>query len=251
METDFEGYLLKDSVAKFEARLNDCLVKLPDGADRPKAGPLTKKYMSNRDHAVAGDAALRSVTNTSGVSHFLSPRLVGRLLPHEERYTIPLTDLPDGLSDLSVGLRKRSCIFNSETGETRLEVDWGTPMPSLWMCSDMGSDTWQHKLKYYYKFLVRGSEKHDPPHRTVRNRELALSQARGTFIKVEYGTVFSFVRGPWTCQGNLQLIKTAKIEYFGNFDENNVLFGLLYERISKAKISASSHASLALLNTNG
>jgi hypothetical protein len=100
----------------------------------------------------------------------------------------------------------------------------------------MGSDTWQHKLKLFYKYGVRGSEKHDPPHRTVRNREKALSKAKGTFVKNEYGIVFSYVRGPWSCESNLQLLRGGMKEMFKHFTWRMVLFDkYLYEPIVKSK----------------
>ena len=67
---------------------------LPADAPRPSMDPLTRQYMSNRDHACAQDMALRSITNTSGLQHFAARRLAGRLLADEVRFAIPFDDLP-------------------------------------------------------------------------------------------------------------------------------------------------------------
>jgi hypothetical protein len=217
METGFDGCLLPSEIEKMDNRMEVCAEKLPEDADRPRLGPLTKKYMSNREHCMAADAEIRSVTAATGYQHFVPASMTGALGPDEERYNTPLSDLPDDILDLSTGLKFRSSIHNTKTGETRLEVAWGPSMPSIWPCSDMGSDTWQHKLKLFYKYGIRGSEKHDPPHRTVRNREKALSKAKGTFVKNEFGIVFAYVRGPWNCESNLQLCRGGMKELFKHF----------------------------------
>ena len=232
-ETGFDGLLLPEGVEALEHRLEQLGEKLPAGSDRPKLGPLTRKYMANREHAVALDAALRSVTDTKGVVHFKST--VGPLTASEFRYDMPFDDLPPDVKANSIGMKKRSCIFNITTEEPRLEVEWGSNLPSMWACSDMGSDTWQHRLKYFYKYMIRGSEKCDPPHRHVRNRETAINRSGCAFVKVEFGVVFSFVRGPWKSEANLQLVQEGAKELFRNFDENVIVFNMVYERISRAR----------------
>ena len=236
METGFDGSLLPSCVLAMEGRSEACDERLAADADRPRVGPLTKKYISNREHCMAADAEIRSVTAASGYKHFAPESVTGPLGPDEERYEIALVDLPDEIRKESYGLKFRSAIHNKKTGDTRLEVDWESSMPSVWACSDMGSDTWQHKLKLMYKYAVRGSEKFDPPHRTVRNREKALSKCKGTFVKTEFGIVFSSVRGPWSCESNLQLLRGGTAEMFKHFTWKMPLFSkYLYYPIVRAK----------------
>ena len=45
----------------------------------------------------------------------------------------------------------------------------------------------RHKL--YHKYMIRGGERYDPPHRTVKARERALNGAKGGWIKAEFGIV--------------------------------------------------------------
>ena len=103
-------------------------------------------------------------------------------------------------------MKFRSAVINIKTGETRLEVDWGDSRPSLWKCVDCGGDQWGSNLKLFYKFGVRGSEKYDPPHRTVRNRERAISKSGGTFVKSEFSVTLGYLRAPWGSESNYQLI---------------------------------------------
>ena len=193
MQTTFNGTLTEEAVAKYGERCEDVMQEYGEHDARPKHGSLTIKYMANREHAVANDAALRSITPIGGIIHFQQEQFVGALPKGCERYVIDFKDLPDDVKKDSRGLKCRSCIIDPE-GKTWLEVPWGTVMPSYWRCSDMGSDTWPHALKYYYKYGIRGSEKFDEPHRHVRNRECAISRAGGNFIKAENGVAMGFTR---------------------------------------------------------
>ena len=83
---------------------------------------------------------------------------------------------------------------------------------------------------------IRGCEKYDPPHKTVRNRERAINKAQGAFVKTEFGISFSFIRGPWASQANYQLVGGGASELFANFDENLGLFkNFMYERICRSR----------------
>lgn len=234
MQTTFNGTLTEEAVAKYGERCEDVMQEYGEHDARPKHGSLTIKYMANREHAVANDAALRSITPIGGIIHFQQEQFVGALPKGCERYVIDFKDLPDDVKKDSRGLKGRSCIIDPE-GKTWLEVPWGTVMPSYWRCSDMGSDTWPHALKYYYKYGIRGSEKFDEPHRHVRNRECAISRAGGNFIKAENGVAMGFTRAPWGSEANLQLVKGGAKELFANFDETFVGFQLVYEGYCRKK----------------
>ena len=103
------------------------------------------------------------------------------------------------------------------------------------MCSDQGADAWHYKMKFFYRFNIRGTEMFDDPHRTIRNIALATSETGGSFIQSEFGTVFAFVRGPWKSESNLQLIRYAAKEMFASFDHNSRMFRLLYDRICHSR----------------
>jgi hypothetical protein len=109
-------------------------------------------------------------------------------------------------------------------------------MPSAWSAIDGGADQWQQKLKQYYKFKIRGSERYDPAHRTTRCRERTIIASQGSWIKAEFGVILSFVRGPWSSEANQQLIMNASEEIWKNFGPDMPLFkNFIYERIAKTK----------------
>ena len=111
----------------------------------------------------------------------------------------------------------RWAIHNKKTDDTFLEIPWGESLPSIWSAIDGGADQWQQKLKQYYKFKIRGSERYDPAHRTTRCRERTIIAAQGSWIKAAFGVILSFVRGPWSSDANQQLIMNAAQEIWKNF----------------------------------
>jgi hypothetical protein len=228
--------LTVQSKEQMEDRLEQVLQILPEGADRPRLGPLQKRYMSNRQHAVAFDSYLRSVTGVKGLIHFKAEGLAGRLSLDETRYFVAFNDLPDDIKLNSVGMVERSCVHNKLTNDTRLEVKWGEPLPSVWPVTDGGADQFPCRLKLFYKYNIRGCEKYDPPHRSVRVRERAIVAANGGWIKSEYGIVFGFVRAPWGSEANWQLTCGAAKEMFANYNHDFCLFrDFIYERLCRAR----------------
>ena len=130
-ETASDGDLTQEAIDKFDERVVKCMETVPEGADRPRLGTLATKYMANREHALASDQALRSVTPISGVAHFRADRLAGRLVPSEERCDIPYEELPADVQAVSKDCFKRSCFHVIVTCETFLEVAWGLRSPAF------------------------------------------------------------------------------------------------------------------------
>ena len=140
------------------------------------------------------------------------------------------------MQDVSDGMKFRYAIYDRATGETRLQVDWGTAKPSLWAVTDGGADTWHHRLKLYYKYGCRGSEKYDPPHRSVRVRDRTINAADAAWVKSEFGLIFKYVRGPWQSEANWQLIKGGANELFDNFDHTYPIFRFyIYQRVCELR----------------
>ena len=80
-----------------------------------------------------------------------------------------------------------------------------------------------------------GSERFGPPHRTVKNVKGAVSGAGGSFVSSEFNICFGFRSGPHGSHGNAELLKGAAREIFANFDENFILFEVLYERLTRSR----------------
>jgi hypothetical protein len=209
---------------------------LLESVEKKRLGGMGQQYLANREHALATDLVLQKITSSGGLKHFKTNPAVGRLTLDEVRFDVKLADLPQEIQEISEGFSHRSCVFNRATGLTRLEVNWGLPRPSFWPCSDMGSSGWQWKLKAFYRFGLRGGERFDPPHRTVRSREAALTEADGRFVKTEFSIVFSYLGGPWGSRGNLQMFRDAGKEMFRSFTWEFKLYrNCLYERLVRAR----------------
>ena len=178
-ETDADGRLTEEAKESIEKRLEEVMERLPIDSERPTKGTLQKKYLANRAHCIAADKAIQSVTATKGLQHFKVTSVAGVLAANEVQYDVLFEQLPDDVKADSVGMARRSCVLNTQTKETRLEVPWGSSMPSLWAVTDGGSDTWQHRLKLFYKYQLRGSEKYDSPHHPTRVRDRTVNAADG------------------------------------------------------------------------
>ena len=85
--TDVNGRLTDEAKEKFEQRSGVLFEKAPADGSRPKLGTLQAKYMASREHCLASDQALASVTAASGDVHFLVTKLPGVLGPDEEFLT--------------------------------------------------------------------------------------------------------------------------------------------------------------------
>ena len=150
--------LTVQSKEQMEDRLEQVLQVLLEGVDRPRLGPLQKRYMPNRQHAVAFDSYLRSATGVNGLIYSKAEDLAGRLSRDETRYFVAFND-PDDIKLNSVGMVERSCVHNKLTNDTRLEVKWGEPLPSVWPVTDGGADQFPCRLKLFYKYNIKGLRK--------------------------------------------------------------------------------------------
>ena len=128
---DVDGVFTDDAKASVEERMDQVQVESPKDAERPRMSPLTKQYLSNRDHCVAKDQALQSVTSCLGLGHFQADRVLGREWPNEHRFKVPFDELPLEVQDVSQGMDVRWVVLDLTTNDTFLEVDWGTSRPSL------------------------------------------------------------------------------------------------------------------------
>ena len=124
-EVDANGVFTDEAKASVEERMEQIQVELPKDAERPRMGPLTKQYLSNRDHCVAQDQALQSVTSCLGLVHFQADRVPGREGPNEHRFKVPFDELPPEVQEVSQGMDFRWAVLELTTNDTFSEVDWG------------------------------------------------------------------------------------------------------------------------------
>jgi hypothetical protein len=146
-------------------------------------GKFVQHCRANMEAAKVTDHALKGGTGAMGLAHFQSGHDL-QLKKHERRFTVTAEDLPPEITALMKGRELRSCIENTCTKDTRLEVEWTGDRQSLWLYADTGSVGWGKNHYTFYRWRVRGSEVLDILHRMVRNRICGFSfQLRMVFVE--------------------------------------------------------------------
>ena len=129
----------------YRGRLASFLDIKKRAANRAPVPKLLKTRLANKWGMSATDQLLRDGAG-SGVQDFVEPWPCKRLSPNEERYYVECSDLPAHIQGASIGRSRRACIFNSETGDSRLETLWGAAQRVLIEHSDEGSATFPGKM---------------------------------------------------------------------------------------------------------
>ena len=108
---------------------------------RPKRPPKLKDtYLANKYSMKALDNALQHGIGW-GLSSFVAARPVVALKRSEKRYYVAVDTLPENsaVRSASKGRKRRSCIWNTESKSSKLEVHWGAPRRTLVGFLDMGT----------------------------------------------------------------------------------------------------------------
>ena len=200
---------------------------------RPKRPPKLKDtYLANKYSMKALDNALQHGIGW-GLSSFVAARPVVALKRSEKRYYVAVDTLPENsaVRSASKGRKRRSCIWNTESKSSKLEVHWGAPRRTLVSFLDMGTVGWSSKYWLYLRQHVRGSWMLDPSHRRWDNVQLNFADSGLGFIKSEAVVVNNVCSGPWQTQGNFGKLKDAAEEFFENASATDPLFMHCYPMI--------------------
>ena len=223
------------SIQKFKTRVNGFFDISTSGvassSSSKTSGSLVKSREANKKVFLAIDNAMQACLGF-GFAAYLPTQRVGRLQSYEDRFFIPQTEMPDHLRFEFQQRTRRSCINDTRTNSTRLEVLWDSDTrPSLFRCTDQGSVGWPTNYYLYEKVGIRGSYQHDEPHRRHNNFTLAVKQSGLWWVTLEFNVVINFLKGPWGKSAHFSTVREAALEFFASFGHDNKLFSALYEWI--------------------
>ena len=223
------GVLDDCSLVAFRERVQSALHDT--GPIRKAAAPLRHKYQANTRQVQALDNALQQGAGIS-IATFVPAVHVGALKAGERRYFVDASTAPAHLTNENDDRTRRSCIIDTTSKATRLEVPWHSNRPALFSVVDQGAVGWPSKHWLYMKLQLRGGYSFDPPHRRSNNIMNAYKQVGVWAVQLEYSVVFNFLQGPWKRHANFQICRQAAMEYFSNFDHEDELFRLIYDWIA-------------------
>jgi hypothetical protein len=227
------GELEDDAAEQVSDRIERILAR-GGGNDGSKAS-LMSPYQSNLENLAAWDHALAGSTRGNGLAYWGTNK-VGffGLGPDEVRYFEPEAELPYDLVAAFPDRIRRSCIFNSRTDTTRLEVSWGGSRPSIWDHIDQGSKSWPARHVLFAKMGIRGGYFFDPLHKKMRIKEDAYNKSQLLPVKTGRAILNSYLHGPWDTYLNWTTIKGLLDEFFLTFGPDNALWLYIYPSFCQA-----------------
>jgi len=185
----------------------------------------------NADHLKALDHALRC--GTMGRLTMASFQAVGgprALQADEERYFVPVTELPRELGE-DLGVTRRACVKDNVTGNRFLVIQWQGERNILHEVMDQASIGNPARYWVYQTQRLRGWNWFDPHHRRWNNWKADVKRSGAKSVMLETSLVVSMKKGPWSGAANFWKLSQTARSYFENFDAKDKLFGLLYDDI--------------------
>jgi hypothetical protein len=184
-----------------------------------------KHHVQGLDHAMTAGCGL-------GLQDFIGAAPPTRALKaHEQRYFVPVSDLPTEVAEASLGRVRRACVYDENAESTRLEYELSQENRTLVSWLDMGAIGWPSKYFLYMEAGVRGWFFPDHAHRRWDSFHNSLGVAGIAFVKNEAGLVASLGSAPWGNCAHFCRYSEAASEYFENFDCSDPLFVTMYSRI--------------------
>jgi hypothetical protein len=220
-----KGQAVQEDVAKWAQRCRSFLNSKTNESNASKRLPWNKRYLPNEEGIRAFDAALLG-TGLS-LSEFELGRKPGMLTAEEKRYFVSADDLPDDVAR-DIGLLKRSCIENTRTGATHLEVCWEEGRKLLVNVIDCGSRGRPSKLFLYGVGGLRGICFFDAHHTRYNRFKSAVDNADLADPWAESGVVCGFKKGPWTGCAHFQSLKSLADNYFETANHTDMLYRMCY-----------------------
>ena len=158
-----------------------------------------------------------------------------------------IAQMPRQLQDAACGRTRRSCIKDTRTGRSRLEVAWSKPRPSIHWSVDQGAVGFPGKqfLLSEATTRVRGWLDPDPAHRRWNNCLAAFDRSNLAWAKDEVLSICCFTNAPYGSKQHFFTFKEAAAEFFGNLDSTEELLKARYPGISFQMSGAGCQQTLA------
>ena len=190
---------------------------------------LKQKKLANKHHMLALDHAMQGGLGV-GLQSFMSDSPLRPLQANEERFMLPISEVPPHIAACTPGALFRSCIRNTETDDTRLEMRWLQDRHCLQAHLDMGSIGWPSKFYLYCGAGLRGWFWYDAHHRRNNDLGLAVEAAGLGFVRNEYGVVCNCGSAPFGRAGFFGEYSGAAKEFF-SLPWDNELYTTAYPLI--------------------
>ena len=130
------GQLKQKSTQAAKEKIADYLSRGRATVAKTKKLNIKQKRLANKHSLQASDNALMGGLHIEGLSVFRVAHPPGPLGPTMGRFYIPMAGFPGPLQAVAHCRTRRSCIKDKDSGQTRLEVMWQLPRPSLHHCID-------------------------------------------------------------------------------------------------------------------
>ena len=222
------GRLSADAKAHWDAKVREFLGA---GRGKFKLRSLKQIRLANKHHLQAIDHALRQGAKLP-LSSFVAAKPCQPLASHERRFWVSVDSLPAAILAASKDRVRRSCIEDTTTKRTRLEVSWNSVRQVLHSWLDQGVVGWHSQPWLYCDKRVRGFFWCDPSHRRWDNTLNSINRADLGWMKDEVMLAMSSSSGPWEGAANYQSMRECIHEYTSNYDVSDPLYQALYERIA-------------------
>lgn len=185
-------------------------------------------FLQCLDHTLAAGVGLP-------LSHFRLDQPWRPLRITEQRYYVAIEDLPGYEPQPGDAAdRKRSCVYDSETDATRIEVplvylDGLLHRPALHAVSDEGPVGAPALWALFSRGFIRGTRKSDPWHKLHRLTQGAVKSSGLWVIVLEFTIVFNLLHAPWGGDAFYWTVREAAGQYLKVAEVDDPLFAAMYE----------------------
>ena len=201
---------------------------------RKNVSSLKCAFLTGREAVVSYDNSL-VVSAGWGLNATLAERRPTALDRRQERFLVPIDEMPDFGDETAQGRKSRSCVRDVEDNTTMLEciwnkdsrkilIDWNDQCPADW-----GSKVLVSIHGYRYQ------EGWDITHRRDNNAKLSSSRAGFGSVRIVALLQLTFTHGPWGQGANFGKVKCAAEQYFKSFDWRDELYQAVYPMIAVAR----------------
>lgn len=223
-----QGKVVAEDAVKWIQRCKSFLISKRSESAAARRLPWSKRYRPNEEAIRAFDTSM--VGMGLSCAEFKVPRMPLALKAHEERFWASAEELPDAMAT-ELGLPRRSCIEDLQTGETRLEVDLSGNRKLICNVIDCGSKARPGRIFMYGKGGIRGMLWFDALHTRYNRYKSCVTAADLSDSWAEGGVLVGFRKGPWTSGAHFGTLQAIAGNAWLTSSHGDALYRLCYPAI--------------------